>query len=40
MSDTGSPLSPDRPDVDADFRVDAPFEPAGDQSGVDVGSVR
>jgi excinuclease ABC subunit B len=33
MSDTGSPLSPDRPDVDADFRVDAPFEPAGDQSG-------
>ncbi|MFB6164480.1 MAG: DEAD/DEAH box helicase family protein, partial [Haloarculaceae archaeon] len=32
MSDTsGSPLSPDRPDVDRDFRVDAPFEPAGDQ---------
>jgi excinuclease ABC subunit B len=32
MSDTsGSPLSPDRPDVDRDFRVDAPFDPAGDQ---------
>ncbi|WP_247005351.1 excinuclease ABC subunit UvrB [Halorientalis litorea] len=30
MSDT-SPLSPDRPDVDRDFRVDAPFDPAGDQ---------
>ncbi len=29
-SDTG-PLSPDRPDVDRPFRVDAPFEPAGDQ---------
>ncbi|MHB9287736.1 excinuclease ABC subunit UvrB [Halobacteriales archaeon Cl-PHB] len=31
MSDTGGPLSPDRPDVDRDLRVDAPFEPAGDQ---------
>jgi excinuclease ABC subunit B len=34
MSDTsGGPLSPDRPDVDRDFRVDAPFDPAGDQPG-------
>jgi len=31
MSDAGSPLSPDRPDLDRQFRVDAPFEPAGDQ---------
>jgi len=31
MSDTGGPLSPDRPDAESDFRVDAPFEPAGDQ---------
>ncbi|QSG06023.1 excinuclease ABC subunit UvrB [Halapricum desulfuricans] len=31
MSDTGSPLSPDRPDVDRAFEVDAPFDPAGDQ---------
>ena len=31
MSDTGGPLSPDRPEVDRPFRVDAPFEPAGDQ---------
>ncbi|RXK50296.1 excinuclease ABC subunit UvrB [Halorientalis pallida] len=32
MSDTsGSPLSPDRPDADRAFRVDAPFDPAGDQ---------
>ncbi|GCF13478.1 excinuclease ABC subunit B [Haloarcula mannanilytica] len=31
MSDTGGPLSIDRPDVDRPFRVDAPFEPAGDQ---------
>jgi excinuclease ABC subunit B len=31
MSDSGGPLSPDRPDVDRDFRVEAPFEPAGDQ---------
>jgi excinuclease ABC subunit B len=34
MSDTDSgPLSPDRPEVDREFRVDAPFEPAGDQPG-------
>jgi len=32
MSDTQSgPLSPDRPGKDKPFRVDAPFEPAGDQ---------
>ena len=31
MSDSGGPLSPDRPEVDRPFRVDAPFEPAGDQ---------
>ncbi len=31
MSDTGGPLSPDRPNADSEFRVDAPFEPAGDQ---------
>ena len=31
MSDTAGPLSPDRPDVDRSFRVDAPFDPAGDQ---------
>ncbi len=31
MSDSGGPLSPDRPDVDRAFRVEAPFEPAGDQ---------
>ena len=31
MSDTGGPLSPDRPDAEGRFRVDAPFEPAGDQ---------
>jgi excinuclease ABC subunit B len=31
MSESGGPLSPDRPDVDREFRVDAPFEPAGDQ---------
>ena len=31
MSDSGGPLSVDRPDVDRPFRVDAPFEPAGDQ---------
>ncbi len=30
MSDTG-PLQPDRPDLDRPLRVDAPFEPAGDQ---------
>ena len=32
MTDGGS-LSPDRPDVERPFRVDAPFEPAGDQPG-------
>lgn len=32
MSETHSgPLQPDRPDADAPFRVDAPFDPAGDQ---------
>ena len=33
MSDTSgsSPVSPDRPAVDREFRVDAPFDPAGDQ---------
>jgi len=31
MSDTEGPLSPDRPDAESDFRVDAPFDPAGDQ---------
>ncbi|SFF75661.1 Excinuclease ABC subunit B [Halopelagius inordinatus] len=35
MSDTSGseqgPLSPDRPAADRDFRVDAPFDPAGDQ---------
>ncbi len=31
MSDTAGPLSPDRPDVDRSFRVEAPFDPAGDQ---------
>ncbi|PSQ18763.1 excinuclease ABC subunit B [Halobacteriales archaeon QS_8_69_26] len=32
MSNANSgPLSPDRPDADRDFVVDAPFEPAGDQ---------
>jgi excinuclease ABC subunit B len=35
MSDTSGsdegPLSPDRPAVDRPFRVDAPFDPAGDQ---------
>ena len=30
MSDTG-PLQPDRPDLDRPFRVNAPFDPAGDQ---------
>ncbi|PSP32718.1 excinuclease ABC subunit B [Halobacteriales archaeon QH_10_67_22] len=30
MSDSG-PLSPDRPDAETAFRVDAPFDPAGDQ---------
>ncbi|WP_158855055.1 excinuclease ABC subunit UvrB [Halorhabdus sp. CUG00001] len=31
MSDTGGPLSPDRPDAETTFRVEAPFDPAGDQ---------
>jgi len=32
VSDTNSgPLQPDRPDADQPFRVDAPFDPAGDQ---------
>jgi excinuclease ABC subunit B len=32
MSDTQSgPLRPDNPDAETDFRVDAPFDPAGDQ---------
>ena len=31
MSDASGPLSPDRPDLDNDFEVDAPFDPAGDQ---------
>jgi len=31
VSDADSPLSEDRPTVDRSFRVDAPFEPAGDQ---------
>jgi len=30
MSDSG-PLQPDRPDLERPFRVDAPFDPAGDQ---------
>jgi len=30
MSDAG-PLQPDRPDAEREFRVDAPFDPAGDQ---------
>ncbi|MFC7071787.1 excinuclease ABC subunit UvrB [Halovenus rubra] len=30
MTDTG-PLSPDRPEAESEFRVDAPFDPAGDQ---------
>jgi len=31
MSDTGSPLSPDRPEAERPFDVQAPFDPAGDQ---------
>ncbi|MFB6111091.1 MAG: excinuclease ABC subunit UvrB [Halobacteriaceae archaeon] len=31
MSDTDGPLSPDRPEAEQPFRVEAPFEPAGDQ---------
>jgi excinuclease ABC subunit B len=30
---TSGPLSPDRPAVDRQFRVEAPFDPAGDQPG-------
>jgi excinuclease ABC subunit B len=30
MTDTG-PLTPDRPEAESTFRVEAPFEPAGDQ---------
>ena len=33
MSDTGGALTPDRPDAERPFRVEAPFEPAGDQPG-------
>ncbi|WP_435145341.1 excinuclease ABC subunit UvrB [Halobaculum sp. P14] len=31
MSESEGPLSPDRPGADNEFRVDAPFDPAGDQ---------
>ena len=31
MSESGGPLSPDKPDVEKEFRVNAPFDPAGDQ---------
>ncbi|MFC5971954.1 excinuclease ABC subunit UvrB [Halomarina salina] len=31
MSDAGSPLQPDRPGRERPFRVEAPFDPAGDQ---------
>ncbi|MGM0592199.1 MAG: DEAD/DEAH box helicase family protein, partial [Halobacteriota archaeon] len=31
MSDTQGPLAPDRPGSERRFRVDAPFDPAGDQ---------
>ncbi|NHN43511.1 excinuclease ABC subunit UvrB [Halorubellus sp. JP-L1] len=31
MSESGGPLSPDKPDVEREFRVNAPFDPAGDQ---------
>src|SRR6056297_104242 len=31
MSDASGPLQPDRPEADAPFRVEAPFDPAGDQ---------
>jgi excinuclease ABC subunit B len=30
MTDSG-PLTPDRPEAESEFRVDAPFDPAGDQ---------
>jgi len=31
MSESQGPLSPDRPEAEKPFRVDAPFDPAGDQ---------
>ena len=31
MSDSGGPLSPDRPEAERPFEVQAPFDPAGDQ---------
>ncbi|MFB6086704.1 MAG: excinuclease ABC subunit UvrB [Halodesulfurarchaeum sp.] len=31
MSDSAGPISPDQPDIDRSFRVEAPFDPAGDQ---------
>nr|WP_193570819.1 excinuclease ABC subunit UvrB [Halorubellus sp. JP-L1] len=31
VSESGGPLSPDKPDVEREFRVNAPFDPAGDQ---------
>jgi len=31
MSDASGPLQPDRPEAEKPFRVDAPFDPAGDQ---------
>ncbi|WP_284012863.1 excinuclease ABC subunit UvrB [Halobaculum litoreum] len=31
MSESEGPLSPDRPEAEKPFRVDAPFDPAGDQ---------
>jgi len=31
MSDASGPLQPDRPEADVPFRVEAPFDPAGDQ---------
>jgi len=31
MAQRSGPLQPDRPDAEAEFRVEAPFEPAGDQ---------
>ena len=31
MSETSGPLSPDRPDAERSLRVEAPFDPAGDQ---------
>jgi len=31
MTDSGGPLTPDQPEAESRFRVDAPFDPAGDQ---------